>query len=174
MKTKLLALAAATLAAAATAATAGAVNPSVTEVNVDRTFHFAAGTVCSFPVTIHNEGRNRTTTYFDQAGNVTRTVIHLNSFTQSVTNDLTGETLSTPLAGPAIIEPNGDGTVTTTIPGNDGRIVVPGQGFVYADLGLIVFTAPAGSPFTQLDVLMLTGHYEQPDLYTDALCASLS
>ena len=174
MKTKLLALAAATLAAAATAATAGAVNPSVNEVNIDRTFHFAAGAICSFPVTIHNVGRSRTTTYFDQDGNVTRTAIHLNSYTQSVTNDLTGETLSTPLAGPVIIEPNGDGTVTTKIAGNDGRIVVPGQGFVYADVGLIVFTAPEASPFTQLDVLALTGHYEQPDLYTDELCASLA
>ena len=45
-------------------------------------------------------------------------------------------------------------------------IVVPGQGFVYGDVGLIVFT--------QLDVIMLTGHYESPDLYLDAVCASLS
>ena len=64
--------------------------------------------------------------------------------------------------------------MTTTVPGNDGRIVVPGQGFVYGDVGRIVYTAPEASPFTQLDVLMLTGHYEQPDLYLDAVCASLS
>jgi len=171
---KLLALAAVTLAAAATATTAGAVPPSVAEADVNSTFHFAAGAACSFPLTIHNEGRRRTTTYFDQNGNVTRTTIHLPSFTQSATNDLTGETLSTPLAGPAIIEQNGDGTVTTKIAGNDGRIVVPGQGFVYADVGLIVYTASAASPFTPLDVLMLTGHYENPDLYLDALCASLA
>src|SRR5262249_35034620 len=146
----------------------------VAEADVNSTFHFAAGAACSFPLTIHNEGRRRTTTYFDQDGNVTKTTIHLNSFTQSYTNDSTGRKLSTPLAGPVIIEPNGDGTVTTKIAGNDGRIVVPGQGFVYADVGLIVFTAPAASPFTQLDVLMLTGHYELPDLYLDAVCASLS
>jgi hypothetical protein len=174
MKTKLLALAAVTLAAAATAVTAGATAPTVTQTNIDRTFHLGAGAACAFPLTIHNQGINRTSTYTDQQGNVTRTVVHLIGFTQSYTNDLTGETLSTPLAGPAIIEPNGDGTVTTTVPGNDGRIVVPGQGFVYGDVGLIVYTAPASSPFTQLDVLMLTGHYEQPDLYLDAVCASLS
>jgi len=173
MKKKLLALVAVTAVAAAVAATAGAVTPTVAEANVDNTFVFGAGAVCSFPVTIHNVGRRRTTTYFDQQGNVTKTTIHLNSFTQSVTNTSTGKTLSTPLAGPVIIEPNGDGTVTTKIAGNDGRIVLPGQGFVYADVGLIVFTAPAASPFTQLDVLMLTGHYENPDLYVDALCASL-
>jgi hypothetical protein len=166
MKSKLLVFIVVAVAAAATAATAGAVNPTVTETNIDSTFHFAAGAACSFPLTIHNEGRRRITTYFDQQGNVTKTVIHLNSFTQSYTNDLTGNTLSTPLAGPEIIEQNGDGTVTTRIPGNDGRIVVPGQGFVYGDVGLIVFT--------QLDVIMLTGHYESPDTYLDAVCASLS
>ena len=174
MKARLLAFALVAIAAAATAATAGAVTPTVTETNIDSTFVFPAGTACSFPLTIHNEGRRRITTYLDQQGNVTRTTIHLNSFTQSYTNDATGETLSTPLAGPVIIEPNGDGTVTTKIAGNDGRIVVPGEGFVYADVGLIVFTAPAASPFTQLDIIMLTGHYQDPDTYLDAVCASLS
>jgi len=174
MKTRLLAFVGVAIAAAATAATAGAVTPTVTETNIDSTFVFPAGGACSFPLTIHNEGRRRTTTYFDQQGNVVKTTIHLNSFTQSYTNATTGETLSTPLAGPVIIEPNGDGTVTTRIAGNDGRIVVPGQGFVYADVGLTVFTAPEASPFTQLDVIMLTGHYEIPDLYLDEVCASLS
>ena len=165
MKFKLLALIGVTLVAAATAATAGAVLPSVTELNVDRTFHFAAGAACAFPLTIHNQGLNRTTTYFDQDGNVTRTEIHLVGFTQSYTNDATGMTLSTPLAGPAIITPNGDGTVTTKIAGNNGRIVVPGQGFVYGDVGLTIFT--------DLDVIMLTGHYQSPDLYLEAVCSSL-
>lgn len=174
MKKKLLALVVVAIAAAATAVTADAVTPAVVETDIDSTFVFPAGAACSFPLTIHNEGRRRITTYFDQQGNVIRTTIHLNSFTQSYTNNATGKTLSTPLAGPVIIEPNGDGTVTTKIAGNDGRIVVPGQGFVYADVGLIVFTAPGASPFTQLDVIMLTGHYELPDLYLDAVCASLS
>jgi hypothetical protein len=157
----------------ATAAPAGAAPPTITEVPVDRTFNLPAGTACSFPLTINNEGIRRTTTFDDAAGNVTRTMIVLIGFTQTTTNATTGKTLSTPLAGPAVIEPNGDGTVTTSVPGNDGRIVVPGEGFVYGDVGLIVFTAPESSPFTQLDVLMLTGHYQSPDLYLEALCASL-
>jgi hypothetical protein len=156
------------------AGTAGATAPTVTDVNVDRTIPVPAGAACSFPITIHNVGIRRTTTFFDSSGNVTRTTVVLIGFTQTVTNDLNGASLSTPLAGPAIVEPNGDGTVTTRVPGNDGRIVVPGTGFVYGDVGLIVFSAPEASPFTQLDVLMLTGHYESPDLYLDALCAALS
>jgi hypothetical protein len=159
---------------AATATSAGAAPPIVTEVVVNRTFTLPAGTACSFPLAIHNEGIRRTTTFVDAAGNVRRTTIILIGFTQSYTNLTTGKTLSTPLAGPAVVEPNGDGTVTTRVPGNDGRIVVPGQGFVYGDVGLILFTAPESSPFTQLDVLMLTGHYESPDLYLEALCASLA
>ena len=175
MRAKLIALCTTIAAlAAATAGPAGATAPTVTEVNVDRSFSFPAGAACSFPLTVHNEGIRRTTTYFDASGNVTRTTIVLIHFTQSYRNDATGATLSTPLAGPAVITPNGDGTVTTFIPGNDGRLVVPGQGFIYADLGLIVFTAQASSPFTQLDVLLMTGHYESPDLYLDAVCASLA
>jgi hypothetical protein len=166
MKSKFLALVALVLVAAAAATTASGATPSVVEVNVDRTIHFGAGALCSFPVTLHNKGVRRTTTYYDSSGNVTRTVIHLAAFTQTVTNDLTGASQSTPLAGPAIFEPNGDGTVTTRIPGNDGLIVVPGEGFVYGDVGLIVYT--------ELDVLMLTGHYENPDRYVEELCASLA
>jgi hypothetical protein len=165
MKAKFLGVVAALVALAA-AASASAATPTVVVVNVDRTINFAAGDLCSFPVTLHNVGVRRTTTYTDSSGNVTRTVIHLAAFTQSVTNDLNGKTLTTPLAGPAIFEPNGDGTVTTRIPGNDGIIVVPGEGFVYGDVGLIVYT--------ELDVLMLTGHYENPDRYVEELCASLA
>jgi hypothetical protein len=159
---------------AANAAPAGATPPTVNEVGIDRTFNLPAGAACSFPLTIHNQGIRRTTTFFDAAGNVTRTMIVLIGFTQSYTNATTGKTLSTPLAGPAVIQPNGDGTVTTFVPGNDGRIVVPGEGFVYGDVGLIAFTTPEAAPFTQLDVLMLTGHYESPDLYLEAVCASLT
>jgi hypothetical protein len=175
MQRKLITLCALPLALIAITATpAGATAPAVTEVAVDRTITLAAGAACSFPLTIHNQGLRRTTTFFDAAGNVTRTTIVLVHFTQSYKNEATGATLSTPLAGPAIIEPNGDGTVTTSIPGNDGRLVVPGEGFIYGDLGLIVFTATDSAPFTPLDVLLLTGHYQSPSLYLDAVCSSLS
>jgi hypothetical protein len=155
-------------------APAAATPPTVTEVAVDRTFHLAARDACAFPLTIHNEGIRRTTTFFDADGNVTKTTIVLINYTQSYTNENTGAFLSTPLAGPAVIEPNGDGTVTTRVPGNDGRLVVPGEGFIYGDLGLIVFTASASMPFTPLDVLLLTGHYESPSRYLEAVCSSLS
>jgi hypothetical protein len=153
---------------------AGATSPTVTEMVVDRTFTLAAGTACSFPLTIHDEGIRRTTTFFDAEGNVTKTMIVLINFTESYTNEDTGAFLSTPAAGPAIIEPNGDGTVTTFVPGNDGRLIVPGEGFIYGDVGLRVFTASAATPFTPLEILLLTGHYESPSRYLEAVCSSLS
>jgi hypothetical protein len=175
MVAKLVIFLTALLALAVTAAApAGATPPTTTSTVVDRTFTLAAGDAGSFPLTVHNQGIRRVTTFFDSAGNVTRTMIVLINFTQSYTNEDNGKTLSTPLAGPAIIEPNGDGTVTTSIPGNDGRLIVPGEGFIYGDVGLIVYTAPESSPFSQLDVLLLTGHYESPDRYLEAVCASLA
>ena len=63
-------------------------------------------------------------------------VIHLRAFTITYTNPLSGKSLSTPLAGPAIGEPLADGTWLVTVPGNDGRFVIPGQGIVFANVGL--------------------------------------
>jgi hypothetical protein len=173
MIAKLAVLAGTLVLAATTAGSAGATPPSVTQTAVDRTFTLPAGTACSFPLRVHNQGIRRVTTFYDEAGNVTRTMIVLIGYTQSYTNVDTGEMLSTPLAGPAVIEPNGDGTVTTTIPGNDGRLVVPGEGFIYGDLGLIEFIAPESSPFTVLDVLLIAGHWQEPSMYLEAVCASL-
>ena len=99
MKAKFLCVVA-VLVALAAAASASAAAPSVVVVNVDRTINFAAGDLCSFPVTLHNKGVRRTTTYYDSSGNVTRTVIHLAAFTQRSRTTSTGKSLSTPLAGP--------------------------------------------------------------------------
>src|SRR4051812_31928077 len=93
---------------AATATSAGATPPTVTEVAVDRTFNFAAGAACAFPLTVHNQGTRRTTTFYDANGNVTKTMIVLPTFTQTFTNATTGKSLWTPLAGPAIFEVNPD------------------------------------------------------------------
>ena len=86
MVTKLAALCALSLAVAGLAVgPARATPPAVTEVIVDRSFFLAAGDACSFPLTIHNQGIRRTTTFFDADGNVTTTMIVLINFTQSYT-----------------------------------------------------------------------------------------
>ena len=54
------------------------------------------------------------------------------------TNPANGKSVTTLLAGPAISVPNGDGTSTLTIPGNDQAVVAPGQGFIAGRTGLSI------------------------------------
>ena len=65
-------------------------------------------------------------------------------------NPVSGQSTSTPLAGPVIIEPNGDGTVTVTINGNDGRFTDEGQGLVFATTGRLVSIADPADPFAPI------------------------
>src|SRR5262245_52484536 len=84
--------------------------PATTVTHVDRTFTVPAGPgTCPFPFTGHTEGTFRETV-FSSGRDVTHAVdIHI-----TYTNPATGKTLTTVLAGPFIVEPNGDGTVTVT------------------------------------------------------------
>jgi hypothetical protein len=123
------------LAVAVPAASANA--PTVVESFTDRTVTIPAGAdTCPFPIVAHLEGARRVTTFFDRDGNVVRRTILLQSFTITYTNPLSGESLSTSLAGPVIGEPQPDGTWLVTIPGNDGRFVAPGEGIIFANVGL--------------------------------------
>jgi len=122
-------------AAAAPVATAAA--PTVVETTLDRTVTIdASPDTCAFPIVAHVEGGRRVTTFYDQDGNVVRRTILLHSFTITYTNPLNGKSLSTPLGGPVIGEPQADGTWLVRIPGNDGRFVAPGAGLIFANVGL--------------------------------------
>jgi hypothetical protein len=59
-----------------------------------------------------------------------------------------------------IIEPNGDGTVTVTINGNDGRFTDEGQGLVFATTGRLVSIADPGDPFAPLEILQASGRQD--------------
>ena len=64
------------------------------------------------------------------------------------------------LAGPFIVEPNGDGTVTVTIHGNDAHETVPGEGTIYASVGTLVYIADAAAPEVPLTILKSTGQQD--------------
>ena len=156
----LLALAGATAAAAAA--------PTVVETQVDRTRVLAASPdTCPFDIVIHSSGVRRDTTFSDG-----RSTILLHDFFVTYTNPLTGKSVTTPLAGPVVIEPNGDGTVTVTVNGNDGRFVQPGEGLIFGDLGRLVFVADENDPFTPLQILQSTGHQDPTPF--PAVCAALA
>src|SRR5829696_5678079 len=90
MRTRLLTLA---LAAAPLllAAPAGATAPTVETVTVQRHFEFP-GACGSFGVIADFSAERRITTFYDQAGNAIRTVIHAKT-PGTLTNSMTGTTL---------------------------------------------------------------------------------
>src|SRR5215218_9096231 len=121
-----LAIAAAVLAALAPTAAADQPVTTITEVN--RTFTLPAGpNACPFPFVVHSEGTLRDTVFSNG-----KDVTHAVDFHITYTNPANGKVLTTVLAGPFVVEPNADGTVTVTINGNDGHITVPGQGTIFA------------------------------------------
>jgi len=69
---------------AASVSPAGATAPTVTQVVVNRTFTLPAGTACSFPLAIHNEGIRRTTTFVGAARTSTRALVPSVSATDNV------------------------------------------------------------------------------------------
>jgi len=90
-----------------------------------------AGAACSFAIQVHSEGLIRTWTY----ENGTKKTILQSGFFTEWTNLSTGETIHTPLVGPAIEYPDG----TVVINGNNGRLVDDGN-VGYSDVGRTVTT----------------------------------
>ena len=167
---KLFALAASGAATAllTIAPTAAADQPATTVTHLDRTGTIPAGpNTCPFPFVFHTEGTLRETVF--SSG---KDVTHAVDFQVTYTNPANGRTLTTVLAGPFVIEPNGDGTVTVTINGNDGHFTVPGEGSTFAAVGKLVYIADAGDPFTPLTIVKSTG--QQDPSQFPATCEGLS
>jgi hypothetical protein len=166
-----LLLAAVALALSAQAAGAP---PTREEVDFDRTRTIPAGGLCDFDVVVHSVGRQRTTTYTDNDGNLDRFTIHLADWKTTLTNPESGATIGTVLAGPVIVELRPDGTALVRIPGNDGHFVVKGEGPVYTDNGLLVYIAPDPVNWqVQLEVLHASGGYQSTEDFVAAICGAL-
>jgi hypothetical protein len=86
---------------------------------------------CGFPIQVHSFGTIHLWTFADG----TRQTI-LQNFHIEWTKIETGETLSTPLGGPAIEYPDG----TVVINGMNGRLVGQPNQLGYVDIGRTVFT----------------------------------
>ena len=107
--------------------------PQQTVTPWDRTRVIAAGPdACAFPIQVHSTGTIRQWTYSD--GTV-KTMLQ-GGFKTEWTNLETGSSVTSPLAGPAIVYPDG----TVVIDGNNGRFIAQGEGPVYTDLGRTITT----------------------------------
>jgi len=146
--------AAAVVLAAASAAVANA--PTVTITPWDRTRTIAASPeTCPFDIVVHSQG-----TFREEVFSSGRDVTTVENFHLTWSNPLNGKSLASPLAGPFIAEPNGDGTVTVTIDGNNGRFVAPGFGLLFAQVGHVVYIADASDLNTPLQIIQSTGHQD--------------
>src|SRR5262245_11488505 len=168
MRVKVFALAVFAVAALAVAPVAAADQPTTVNTVLDRTGTFPAGLFCPFAFTFHTEGILRQTTFSNG-----KVVTHAVSFHVKYTNPANGKSLQTTLAGPVIVEPNGDGTVTVTINGNDGHLTAPGEGTIFAAVGKLVYLAAADDPtLTPIQILKSTG--QQDPSQFPATCEGLS
>jgi hypothetical protein len=122
---------------------------------------------CPFPFLVHSEGTFRETVFANG-----KDVTHAVDFHITYTNPANGKVLTTVLAGPFIVEPNADGTVTVTINGNDGHITAPGQGTIFAAVGKLAYIADPGDVFTPLAIVKSTGR-QDPSQFA-ATCDGLS
>ena len=123
----------------ASPAVAAAPVQTTTEWNRTRVIPASAET-CSFPIQVHSEGLIHTWTYSD--GTV-KTILQ-EGFLVEWTNLDTGEVVRSPLAGPAIVEPDG----TLVINGNNGRFIAQGDGPVFADVGRTITTVEGAVIFS--------------------------
>ena len=168
MKARTFAVAGVATALLAITPTAAADAPVTTVTHLDRTGTVPAGPdTCPFPFVFHTVGTFRETV-FSNGKDVTWAV----DFHITYTNPANGKSLTTVLAGPFIIEPNGDGTVTVTINGNNGHLTAPGQGSIFAAVGKLVYIADAGDPFTPLAILKSAGRQDASQF--PATCEGLS
>jgi hypothetical protein len=153
---------------------AGANPPTSVQTEVNRDVLIAASPdTCPFDIVAHLEGTRVVTDFSDRNGALVRRVIHLRSFFITYTNPLSGKSLSTPLAGPAIGEPQPDGTWLVTVPGNDGRFVVPGEGLVFANVGLrIGLRVGTFPPATIEEIIKSVGIQDESEF--PAVCGGLA
>ena len=152
---------------------AGATAPTVTQTEVNRDVLLEASpATCDFDIVAHIEGTRVVTDYTDRDGNLVRRVILLRQFTITYTNPLSGKSLSTPLGGPVIGEPQPDGSWLVTVPGNDGRFVVPGEGIVFANVGLRIGTHVGPLSGAIDDILKSVGIQDSSEF--PAVCSGLA
>jgi hypothetical protein len=158
-----------TLAGSVAASTALAASPvrAVEEVHISTTF--PAGTRCPFEVVRTVDGTLVTTTFTDADG-LTTTMLLWENGKIGYLNPANGKTLTTPLAGPAVIEDNGDGTSTVFVPGNDQRYTASGLGFIVGNTGLSIVTIDNATGEV-LSVDKLAGHQDGTPF--PALCVGL-
>ena len=151
------------------ASAAFAATPTRTEEEIHISTTFPAGTRCPFEVVRTVDG-TLTVTIFTDVDGLTKETDRFSNGKIGYLNPANGKTLTAVLAGPVVIEDNGDGTSTVRTPGNDQRYVAPGLGFIVGNTGLSIVTID-NAIGEVISVDKLAGH--QDGVTFPALCAGL-
>lgn len=136
-----------------------AAKPDIFTIPVDDTF--VLGECDGFSVIEHVEGTVKVSTHFDQDGNFQMEIVRF-SLRHTYTNSVTGESLSSPDVGIDKVDPE-----AVNVIGIVARIVVPGEGRVFAHLGKIMFDFETG------EVLFVSGPHDDLGELLPVLCAAL-
>lgn len=141
-----------------------AATPDMVTITVDDTF--VLGACDGFEVIEHVEGTIKVSTHFDQDGNFAMEIVRF-SLRHTYSNSVTGTSLSTPDAGIDKVTLDDEGSGTVAVIGIVARIVVPGEGLVFAHLGRIVFDLNTG------EALFVAGPHEDLGELLPVLCSAL-
>jgi len=145
--------------------TALAAKPDFITIPVDVTFE--RGECAGFTVIEHVEGLLKFSIHFDQDGNFAMQIVRFIRGRHTFMNSETGATLFSPDVGIDKTTISQDGSETLAVMGFETRIVVPGEGLVYARVGKIVLNLNTG------EVVFEAGQYDDFADLLPALCSVL-
>jgi hypothetical protein len=118
-----------------------AAKPEFITFQVDDTF--VTRECDGFSIIEHVEGRIKVSVHFDKDSNFAMQVVRVH-LRHTLSNSETGVSLTTPDVGIDKITVHKDGSTTVAIIGVVARIVIPGQGLVFARIGRVVIDANTG------------------------------
>lgn len=159
------------LAALALAASgASGAGPEIETIEVDVT-NVGAIRCQGFRLDVSIEGQVKVRSFFED-GVPIREVTSF-SLTRTATNPETGESLFTPEVGVEVFSVERDGSATLISAGLITRIVLPGGGLVFADIGLLKFFFDSPSD-TAPDVVVEAGKHQDTALIDALVCEALA
>jgi hypothetical protein len=141
-----------------------AAKPEMITIPVDDTLVF--GECAGFSVIEHVEGAIKASLHTDQEGNPVMEIVRFR-LRHTFSNSETGASLTSQDVGIDKVTINQDGSGTVAVIGIVARIVVPGEGLVFAHLGRIVFDLETG------EVLFEAGRHDDFANLLPVLCSAL-
>lgn len=141
-----------------------AAKPEIITIPVDETFVF--GECAGFSVIEHVQGTVKVSFHTDKDGYPVMEVARF-SLRHTYSNSETGASLTSQDVGIDKITFNQDGSGTVAVIGIVARIVIPGEGLVFAHLGIIVFDINTG------EVLFVAGPHDDLADLLPVLCSAL-